>query len=163
MTNKLYALWFNNNLLLTNNEGGQRENDINEEFEDTKESESEFVNQRTYNTMAKGKRINNDLQNNTQNTEDRLTRTPRKTGYELMLLHLDDSIKQYLHLAKDFSTAIPLISTKQMSHLSPQTLEHNKTMVYGVRNPRPVLLSCLSVLTSLSTLFHLYRGSQLYW
>jgi hypothetical protein len=49
MTNKLYALWFNNNLLLTNNEGGQRENDINEEFEDTKESESEFVNQRTYN------------------------------------------------------------------------------------------------------------------
>jgi hypothetical protein len=64
------------------------------------------------------------------------------------LLHLDDSIKQYLHLAKDFSAAIPLISTKQINHLSPQTLEHTTTMIYGVRNPRPVLylLSCLSVL-----------------
>jgi hypothetical protein len=35
----------------------------------------------------KGKRINNDLQNITQKTKDRVTRTPLKTGGEQFLIH----------------------------------------------------------------------------
>ena len=41
--------------------------------------QSEAVNRRTDDTMAKRKRTNNDLQNATQ----KLTRTPQKTGGEL--------------------------------------------------------------------------------
>jgi hypothetical protein len=43
--------------------------------------QSESVNQkRTDNTMAKRKRSNNDLQNTTQKTKDRATRTPLING-----------------------------------------------------------------------------------
>ena len=46
---------------------------------------SESVNRRrTNNIMVKGKRTNNDLQNTTQKTKDRVTPTPLKTGGELM-------------------------------------------------------------------------------
>jgi len=38
---------------------------------------------RTENTMTKGKRINNDLQNTTQKTKGRATRTSLNTGIEL--------------------------------------------------------------------------------
>ena len=42
---------------------------------------SESVNRRGIdNTMTKGKRTNNDLQNNTHQPKDRVTRTPLKTG-----------------------------------------------------------------------------------
>ena len=42
---------------------------------------SKVVNRRTIdNTIAKRKRTNNDLQNITQKTKDRATRTPLKTG-----------------------------------------------------------------------------------
>ena len=44
--------------------------------------QSEAVLRRTDNTMTKRKRTNNDLQNITQNTEDRATRTSLKTGGE---------------------------------------------------------------------------------
>ena len=42
-----------------------------------------MVNRRTDNTMAKRKRRNKDLQNNTQKTENQATYTPLKTGSEL--------------------------------------------------------------------------------
>ena len=45
---------------------------------------SETANGRTDNIMAKWKRTNNDLSNTTQKTKDRATRTPLKTGGELM-------------------------------------------------------------------------------
>ena len=40
------------------------------------------MNRRTENTMAKRKRTNNDLQNTTQKTKNRATRTPLKTEGE---------------------------------------------------------------------------------
>jgi hypothetical protein len=47
---------------------------------------SEAVNwRRTDNVIAKRKRTNNDVQNITQNTKDRATRTTLKTGVELVL------------------------------------------------------------------------------
>jgi Na+-translocating ferredoxin:NAD+ oxidoreductase RnfG subunit len=55
---------------------------VKKKFEDTK---SEAVNRRTDNTCngQKKKRTNNDIQNITQETKDRATLTPLKTGGEL--------------------------------------------------------------------------------
>ena len=56
---------------------------IQEEIEDTKEVIRIVYRKKTDNTMAKRKkhkRTNNDLQNTTQKTKDRVTRTPLKTG-----------------------------------------------------------------------------------
>jgi len=39
--------------------------------------------------MAKTKRTNNDIQNIIHKTKDRVTRTPQKTGYELMCARRD--------------------------------------------------------------------------
>ena len=52
-----------------------------EEFEDTKGLSS--VNRRSDNTMTKRKSTNNDLQNTTQKTKDRVTQIPLKTVGEL--------------------------------------------------------------------------------
>jgi hypothetical protein len=45
-------------------------------FEDIKEVIRSRKRRRPQNRMAKRKRINNDLQNSTQKTKDRATRTP---------------------------------------------------------------------------------------
>ena len=60
----------------------QRNLGVKKKFEDTK---SEAVNRRTDNTCngQKKKRTNNDIQNITQETKDRATLTPLKTGGEL--------------------------------------------------------------------------------
>jgi len=49
-------------------------------FEDTN-GLSEAVHRRTDNTMTKRKKPNNDIQNITQKTKDRPTRTPLKPGW----------------------------------------------------------------------------------
>jgi len=49
-------------------------------FEDTN-GLSEAVNRMTDNTMTKNKKPNNDIQNITQKTKDRPTRTPLKPGW----------------------------------------------------------------------------------
>ena len=49
-------------------------------FEDIKEVIRSRKRRRTQHRMAKRKRINNDLQNSTQKTKDRATRTPLKQG-----------------------------------------------------------------------------------
>ena len=46
--------------------------------------QSKALNRRTDNTMAKRKRMNNDLQNTTQKTKDRAPRTPLSTAGELV-------------------------------------------------------------------------------
>ena len=50
-----------------------------EKFRDIKRA----IRRMTHTAMTKGKRTNNDLQNTTQKTKDRVTLTPLKTGGEL--------------------------------------------------------------------------------
>ena len=54
-------------------------NTIQKKFEGTKE-ESEAINRRSDNTMAKKKKTYNDLQKITEKTKDRATRTESNTG-----------------------------------------------------------------------------------
>jgi hypothetical protein len=51
---------------------------------------------RTNNTVAKRKRTNNDLQNNSQKTKDQATQTPLKIGGELW--KIDARIIQAMHV-----------------------------------------------------------------
>jgi hypothetical protein len=54
-------------------------NTIQKKFEGTKE-ESEAINRRSDNTMAKKKKTYNDVQKITEKTKDRATRTESNTG-----------------------------------------------------------------------------------